>query len=67
MVNTKKIDFTKVKKDMATKGYSTDSGYGKLNKKLEELGKDTTFRIAHMGDLTIDELKELTSELEKYF
>ncbi len=67
MVNTKKIDFEKIKKELATKGYSIDSGYGKLNKKLEAEGKDNTFRIAHMGDLTIEEIKELTGELEKYF
>ena len=67
IVNTRKLDFKAIKKDMATKGYSIDSGYGKLNKKLEEEGKLTTFRIAHMGDLTLKELKELTRQLETYF
>ncbi len=66
-VNTKDVDFKEIKKDMATKGYSMDSGYGKLNKKLEEEGKKLTFRIAHMGDLTIEGLKEFTSKLEEYW
>ena len=46
---------------------SMDSGYCKLNKKLEEEGKKLTFRIAHMGDLTIEGLKEFTSKLEEYW
>jgi len=66
-VNTKDVDFKDIKKDMATKGYSMDSGYGKLNKKLEEEGKNLTFRIPHMGDITLDEIKEFTKELESYF
>ncbi|MBU0614893.1 MAG: alanine--glyoxylate aminotransferase family protein [Nanoarchaeota archaeon] len=65
--NTKGIDMKSIKKDMAKKGYSIDSGYGKLNEQLEKEGKPTTFRIAHMGDLTLKEVQELTAELEKYF
>ena len=65
--NTKGFDMLEIKKDIMSKGFSIDSGYGKLNKSLEEQGKPTTFRIAHMGDMTLDELKELTQELEKYF
>jgi len=68
LVNTKKdVDFGKIKKDMATKGYSIDSGYGKMNDKLAEQGKNLTFRIAHMGDLTLDEVKELCAKLEEYW
>lgn len=67
MINTNNLDFDSIKKEMATKGYSMDSGYKKLNEKLKEEGKPTTFRIAHMGDLTLDELKEFTQELEKHF
>ena len=65
--NIMKLDFNAIKKDMAVKGYSMDSGYGKLNEQLESEGKFNTFRIAHMGDMTLDEIKEFTSELEKYF
>ena len=65
-MNTRKADFKAIKKGMAKKGYSIDSGYGKLNEKLEAEGKTTTFRIAHMGDLTINEIKEMLSELEAF-
>jgi len=67
MINTKKVDFKAAKKEMAKKGYLIDSGYGKMNEKLEAEGKPTTFRIAHMGDLTLDEIKEMLAELEKHF
>jgi aspartate aminotransferase-like enzyme len=67
IVNTKKLDFKAIKKDMAGKGYSIDSGYRKLNEKLEQEGKPNTFRIAHMGDLTLEEIKELCEKLEGYF
>lgn len=67
ILNTKDLDFGKIKEDMAKKGYSIDSGYRKMNAQLKEEGKKTTFRIAHMGDLTLDEIRELTTELEKYF
>jgi len=67
IVNTKKLDMIKVKADMATKGYSIDAGYSKMNAMLAEAGKPTTFRIAHMGDLTLEEVKALTEELENYW
>lgn len=67
IINTKKLDFKEIKKDMATKGYSIDSGYRKLNEKLDAEGKPNTFRIAHMGDLTLDEIKELCEKLGDYF
>lgn len=67
MANTKGVDFDTIEKEMATKGYSMDSGYGKLNAKLKDEGKPTTFRIAHMGDITLDEVKEFVAELEKHF
>ncbi|MBU0629229.1 MAG: alanine--glyoxylate aminotransferase family protein [Nanoarchaeota archaeon] len=67
IANTKKLDFKAMKKEMAKKGYSTDSGYGKLNEKLEAKGKATTFRIAHMGDLTLDEVKDMLTEMERFF
>ena len=65
--NTKGIDFKNIKNGMLNKGFSIDTGYEKLNEKLEAEGKPNTFRIAHMGDLTLDEIKEVTSELEKYW
>lgn len=67
IVNTKKLDFKAIKKEMAKKGYGIDSGYGKMNEKLEAEGKPNTFRVAHMGDLTIDEVKEMLADLETFF
>ena len=34
------------------------NGYGGL--------KDKTFRIAHMGELTLDDMKDITSSVEDY-
>lgn len=42
---------------MKRRGYTIASGYGKL--------KDSTFRIGHMGDHTLDELNELLNVLEE--
>ncbi len=67
MLNTKKLDFKAIKKEMSKKGYSIDSGYRKLNEKLDAEGKLNTFRVAHMGDLTLDEIKEMLNELESFF
>ena len=66
-VNTKSVSFADIKKDLRTKGYSVDSGYGKLNAKLKEEGKPQTFRIPTMGDITVDDLKTYTAKLEEYF
>ncbi|MBW2974119.1 alanine--glyoxylate aminotransferase family protein [Candidatus Woesearchaeota archaeon] len=65
--NTRKLDFNMIKKDMAVKGYSIDSGYRKLNEKLDKEGRPNTFRIAHMGDLTLDEVKDVCEKIEGYF
>ena len=42
--------------EMKARGFVIATGYGKL--------KDTTFRIGHMGDHTVEELDELLSVLE---
>lgn len=39
------------------KGYEISNGYGKI--------KDTTFRIGHMGDLTIADIKELIVKMDE--
>jgi aspartate aminotransferase-like enzyme len=40
------------------RGMQLSNGYGKL--------KGETFRIAHMGDLTPDEIEELLSALDAF-
>ncbi|MFC1704858.1 pyridoxal-phosphate-dependent aminotransferase family protein [Nanoarchaeota archaeon] len=65
ITNTKCADFNKVKEEMGKRGYGIDSGYRKLNSKLEEAGKPTTFRIAHMGDTTMDDIKVFIKNIEE--
>lgn len=45
-----------ITRQMAERGYTIASGYGKL--------KERTFRIGHMGDHTVDELDALLEELK---
>jgi aspartate aminotransferase-like enzyme len=55
--NTKKINLEEIKKKVKAKGYVMDAGYRKLNEDLNKAGKADTFRVPHMGDLTLGELK----------
>jgi len=63
--NTKKVDMKAVKKEMQKKGYFIDTGYRKMNETLAEKGKDETFRIPHMGELTISEFSEFLEKLSE--
>ncbi|MHA2271929.1 MAG: pyridoxal-phosphate-dependent aminotransferase family protein [Candidatus Hodarchaeales archaeon] len=47
--NTKNIDFAEVKKRLLERDYLFATGYGKI--------KNEVFRIAHMGDRKLDDLK----------
>lgn len=67
MKNTLDIDFGEMIKMLLSKGYRIVNGYGSLVNK--------TFRIGHMGDITIKELEEMlkilsdiiaTLQLKKY-
>ncbi|HEY4743767.1 MAG TPA: alanine--glyoxylate aminotransferase family protein [Desulfuromonadaceae bacterium] len=49
--NTRGIDLATLKKRLAEAGFAFDDGYGKI--------KGQTFRIAHMGDMTRNDLDEL--------
>jgi aspartate aminotransferase-like enzyme len=55
--NTKKISVADLNKELGTRGFAISNGYGKL--------KEQTFRIAHMGDLTLDEIKELIKNIDE--
>lgn len=57
IINTVGADLDGVKSRLSDKGYEFSNGYGKL--------KGETFRIAHMGDRRLDELKAYTTELEE--
>ncbi len=55
--NTKEISISDLNKELGKRGYMISNGYGKL--------KDVTFRIAHMADTQMDELKALLATIEE--
>jgi len=54
--NDRGADLAQLKKTLAERGYAFDDGYGKL--------KGKTFRVAHMGDMKLSDLKGITAEME---
>lgn len=54
--NTKEISVKDLNSELGKRGFAISNGYGDL--------KEKTFRIAHMADLTIDDIKELLEEIE---
>ncbi|HIE05216.1 MAG TPA: alanine--glyoxylate aminotransferase family protein [bacterium (Candidatus Stahlbacteria)] len=57
ITNTKGISIADLNKELGNQGYTISNGYGKL--------KEKTFRVAHMGDLTKDDVKDLLGRIEK--
>jgi aspartate aminotransferase-like enzyme len=57
IANNRGIDLKLLKGELGERGYAFDDGYGKL--------KGETFRIAHMGDLRLDDLKEFIAVIDK--
>ncbi len=55
--NTRNINIDELNKNLWQKGYIISNGLGKL--------KDKTFRIGHMGEVTISDLSELLSVINK--
>lgn len=55
--NTKEIDVSLLNKELGNRGYVISNGYGEL--------KDKTFRISHMGDYTIDDVKDLLENIDE--
>jgi aspartate aminotransferase-like enzyme len=56
-LNVRKTDLAGLKKLLGELGYAFDDGYGKI--------KGETFRIAHMGDMQLEDLIEFTTVIEK--
>ncbi len=56
MKNTRDIDIAGLNQELGRRGFQISNGYGKL--------KDKTFRIAHMADCTLDEIKELIANID---
>jgi aspartate aminotransferase-like enzyme len=57
IANTRNISVSDLNKKLAERGYEISNGYGKL--------KDKTFRIAHMADCTVEEIKELLNTIDE--
>lgn len=55
--NTRGIDVSVLNKELGIRGYEISNGYGSL--------KDKTFRIGHMADCNIDELKNLLKNINE--
>lgn len=55
ITNTRGIDVAALNKALGERGYQISNGYGKL--------KEKTFRIAHMADCTLGEIKELLAAI----
>jgi len=56
ITNTTGFDVAALNKELGIRGYQISNGYGKM--------KDKTFRIAHMADCTLDEIKDLLANME---
>ncbi len=54
--NTRSISVADLNKELGQRGAMISNGYGDL--------KEKCFRIAHMGDLTLDDIKWLTGQIE---
>jgi predicted phosphoserine aminotransferase len=55
--NTRGISVAELNKELGKRGAMISNGYGTL--------KETCFRIAHMGDIYLDDLKWLTAQIEE--
>lgn len=55
IMNTKEINVGDLNKKLGERGYMISNGYGDL--------KDKTFRISHMADYTLDEVKDLIKNI----
>ncbi|MCM8711953.1 alanine--glyoxylate aminotransferase family protein [Clostridium sp. SYSU_GA19001] len=54
--NTRDIDVSDLNKKLGERGLQISNGYGKL--------KDKTFRIAHMADCTMEDIKDLLRNID---
>ncbi|KUG03279.1 serine--pyruvate aminotransferase [hydrocarbon metagenome] len=55
ITNTKDIDVGVLNKELGLRGFQISNGYGKM--------KEKTFRIAHMADCQLDDIKELIDNI----
>jgi len=57
ITNTRNIVVADLNKELGKLGMQISNGYGDL--------KEKTFRIAHMGELTMADVREVTAAIEK--
>jgi aspartate aminotransferase-like enzyme len=57
IANTRNINVGDLNKELGKRGMQISNGYGGL--------KDKTFRIAHMGELTLKDMEEVTHAMEE--
>ena len=55
--NTRGINVGDLNKELAKRGAMISNGYGDL--------KDKCFRVAHMGDLTLADMKWVTAQIDE--
>ncbi|MCA9751802.1 MAG: alanine--glyoxylate aminotransferase family protein [Gemmatimonadetes bacterium] len=55
--NTREVDIAALNRELAKRGVVIGNGYGKL--------KNQTFRIAHMGEIRLDEIEELLGWIDE--
>jgi predicted phosphoserine aminotransferase len=55
--NNKGVDVAKLNADLAKRGVTISEGYGKI--------KDQSFRIAHMADITLQDVRELLTMIDE--
>jgi aspartate aminotransferase-like enzyme len=55
--NTREISVADLNKELGNRGAMISNGYGKL--------KEKSFRIGHMGDWTVDDMKWLISQINE--
>lgn len=56
IANTRQIDIAALNRELGERGYQISNGYGKM--------KDKTFRIAHMADTSLEEVRELLQAID---
>ncbi len=57
ITNTKGINVANLNSELGKQGFQISNGYGDL--------KEKTFRIAHMGELTLNDLRDVTCAIDK--
>jgi aspartate aminotransferase-like enzyme len=57
VVDSGKLDFGRLDKELKARGFEISPGYGRI--------KDSTFRIGHMGDLRVEDVNDLLKVMDE--